>query len=651
MILTFDQIRFDPVWGESIFKGGVMDSPGSTWESRMPQDIPQLVGDAQADPASVVAGAVNPDKLYQFQEGILSVDDLLWDGLANTNAFDIVSSTRQLVGTLVQQTGMLARTFRTIRSIFSEPTERALKIINLVSGLVESSLFQRALDMIGLIPVVGWIIKIVVDVAKLLTRVVTRFFDENEKTARAMVANQLSIPLTGTEFSKEADQLAVRNVYNLIRTGQSQRLIQPAYEGEFAAGGVFDDGSTGRPTGSEENSARAVGWVVFPGEATGGYGFVPGTGNLSRSLFFGAGVTGSKGDNRGPNGNGPRDLGGLYPTAQGLLNSWWQIVLTEGPALFSVDPLVEVDAWENYIWNLLVFSQNQRQGWTEMPTGVKFTDKFWCVSDLFDLGNCDEPAAKGQKLTIPGEFGRDQHVVLMTYLYNVFFGLKKLSKWDAYFNPEKGTGLPLISDDPKTYPTHLGGRLPEPDQLDLSQSVPSVALENLFDRQVAALQSINCLYVDGEQENRDRFPAFNNKALRDRWYESVTALFQSQDWRRVVFADVPESRMKEQLRQLAKNNGIDPESLNPPCPPDAPMSDPRCTPSQFAPGPTILGDPTLPDPPEPNDSELPSDPGSPKRQALTPERAKLHKSKKKGGGGGIAIVAIALGAALFASRR
>ncbi len=610
----------------------------------MPNDLDRLANDIDVNPASVLMGLGGEDlgKVQRLAEkGQLrdlkkEVQRAFEQSIENTQLFDVITASRELVAVTARTAGMLSSSFGVVRNLFRQE----ISAIDRIAEFVQSKMFGQILDAIGLIPVVGWIIKVVAEVAKLVSKMVTMVLDEKLTSAVYNAAAQLSVPMSGTNFTAQGDQRFVRHIFERMHRSDQQEFISPAYIGgrkNFRALGVYNDASGGDWSGSR-NKEMGVGWVIHPGLASGSTGFVPGTGNLAQALFFPAGVRPAPpNSSQGLVGSGRsvRDLGSLYPTGSAVLNQWWSMVLKPSPSMFTVDAKEPIKSWENSIYDLLAFGPDLLKGWTKAPTGIPFTNKFYCTEGMMDpynkkkrgIGECRK-IKRGDTLTLPGNFGQAVHTSTMGYLYELYFGLKKVTDRDRGFNPDLGIGIPTAGKK-RYYQDSSGYKWLNPDSVDIGQSVPVRALENLYERQMATLKSINCMYVDGEKENRHKFRAFENRQLRNQWYESVTAIMSGNDWRQVVFADVPESRMKNELATVIKRSGIDPEKLN----------DPRYRTRQMhiRAAPTALGDPKLPAPPGSN------------RVLSTHailDKKKTGRRKKKGPSGTI-IAAAAAGAFLL----
>lgn len=672
MILTFDQMRHGSEWNQ-IFQNHVRERPGE-WESDFPNEILGENGYAAAvaaDPRIILIGA-SVDEIERFAEFGLNdaaMFNLFLSGMGRLGLMSFVTASRQLLGEMVQSIGILSNQFPMLAKVFKGPADKAFSITDIVGGFVNSELFAAALDVIGLIPVVGWIIKVVIEVVKLVANFVAMARNMGEKDARSIAAKELVLPISGTKFSTSGDQEMARNILRAFRHGEvsTQFLVQPPYVGKIQAQGVYDDGKPGM-----HDETMSLGWVIRPELGYGG-GYVPGTGNMTGSLFITAGVQKQRNsDRRIPGGGALRDTGSLYPTATGLLNNWWSMVLERGPMMFTVNPHPLMHTWAEYIRKMLILGPDVLQGWAQAPTGIPFTNKFWCLRgmgpaipnwegagkhdylspkrDKEGVGDCDY-RKRGKQLTLPSEWGIDAHLMTLAHIYKLFFGLQKLSDREGSYRCHERDGrlecygLPLEAN-PKFYETPHQGKWAEPDSVDVDQSVPVRALQNLHERQVNVLQSLDAFYVNGE--NPDQFAAFkDNQPLVNQWTESITAIVNSDDWRRISFANVPEGRAKEHLRRRVEQAGINPETLNPPCPPGAPPSHP-CRQMPLAVGPSVLGDPALPKPPPTNDAEM---------VEFVPiiEPVKVYpvkpKRRPKAAGGAGALIAVAAVAAFLAARK
>lgn len=567
MIIPWSKISdSNDQFGGKIFRGIVSDDARLNWESRIP-DIARLSESVAADPA---LAAQLGGRAAEFSEVTSkNTRGAIEQFIGELAMADWIDGQRQTIGEIAQVSGVLSSSLGSINTIFKSSRSDVLKGFDVAGMVLDSKAFDQAISAIGAIPIVGWIIKAVFEISKSIAGIVEASRDSNAAAARDMMARQLSIPIGSTQFNPDANDFTAKAFFGALSAGESQRIIRPAYRMDpgspnmgFQAEGVY----------SKEGDDMASGWVVL-GEATGNLGFVPGSSSMSRALFFPSGVKGAPNScGLGCAAGAVRDLGTLYPTAQNLCTSWWSQVNQPGPSMYTLRPLDAKSEWETYIEQMFALAQNVMKGWTCAPTGKVFTDKFKCYSPELTcgggtkksksgMGNCDH-GNRGKTLTIPDDFGRSSHIVLYGYLCRLFFGIE---------NPfEKSRGgldqLPRVGSG--SYKNDLGFDYYRADALDMSKSTPVSALETLYANQRAGLKSLQCMYVAGDSQNRDRYPAFEDSNLRNLWEQSVTDVFSSGAWKRVSFQDMPDGEAKTAFYNHAKSRGIaDVENLNRPCAP------------------------------------------------------------------------------------
>jgi hypothetical protein len=246
--------------------------------------------------------------------------------------------------------------------------------------------------------------------------------------------------------------------------------------------------------------------------------------------------------------------------------------------MYTVQPRKWKNEWSNYVEHMYALIETVLMGWTCAPTGKPFTDRFECRSPELTcgggrtktkkgMGDCNYANRNKTDLRIPSDFGRGAHTSAYGYLCQLFFGIQ-----DPFKQSKGGLDqLPRVGS--QSYSNDLGSKFYRADALNMDKSVPVSALEDLYNRQKASLKSLNCMYVAGDSQNRGRFPAFNDSTLRSLWEQSVTDVFSSGSWKRVIFQDMPDGEAKNAFYQYAKSKGIsDVENYNRPC---LPGEDPR----------------------------------------------------------------------------
>jgi len=550
----------------------VLENPDE-WKSNLP-DIQTLINHSLSDPA--LAGG----NFSTFKNEVLSAGstlDPLMQAVGRIAMGDFVKGMRVSLGNVAMSTGILMNDVMAVSSIMQSNQSDIMKGFNVVGAALDSPMFEMALDAIGAVPFVGWVIKTIYNISKTIAEVIEQSNDLSDQVAKRSVAERLTIPMRATGFSHEANEFLTRNFFKAL-SNDPQKLILPAYNPN-PQGGSCPQGYTDGPwrmfcaAGVRENDdwdAMAEGWVVAGADGDYGFGYVPGTSAVTRSLFFRSGVRSAPGSHRlGCEAYGVRDLGTLYPTPTNLCAALWSQVSKPSPAMFMFDPLAAKSPWETYMDHMFALSKNLLKGWSCAPTGYPFTDKFKCTSDLDGAGNpreegmggCRGGTGKkhnrwGDTLTIPSDFGYESNTVLYAYLAELYFGIREL------YSRDRGgiQRLPHLSgkaiDKPGSYyENHMGSKFFRPDAIDYSESTPVKALEALYNGQKATLDSRMCMYVNGEDPVR--FPAFRDSNLKSLWQQSVTTVLNSNDWRTINYKDIPDGPAKQAFYQRAKSAGID----------------------------------------------------------------------------------------------
>lgn len=566
-------------WGKNVFLGKFKESP-LDWRSAMP-DMSTFVAKVMADPANAMSALSGDDAKEMMANSIEAGLTAAWRFATERSVHNVVTGNRQLFAGIVQTTGILSRDFKNIKKVYATNVDSVYSVTSSVKVVWESELFQKGLDAIGMIPVVGWIIDIVLSATQSIAKMFESAYQEKSDYAMRQIAERLSIPLSATVFDSDTDQTSTQNLLRSVSfaPGHSsynpQAVIMPAYKPysgsavSWKATGVFDDGD---PDGG---SKGAMGWIVSGGAGvTGGFGLVPGTSNITRSIFLP-----SRMKSRAPAavGFGPRDMGSLYPSAAGLANSWWSMALRPGPTMFTIRTDEVRDAWDNYVYALLVLAKDTVKGWTAMPAANPQTDRFLCAEFVKGIGSCKRDRHFGDTFKIPSEWGRTAHTLLALYVYKLFFG-----KTEARKIPTRGALM---------YQNDLGWDYPDPHSVDMEESIPSRNLWVMRERQLAVLRSPDLFYVDGrDPETFHAFAGGNANPLKAEWEANAQALMEAGEWRRATFIDMPEGDLKAAVRQQALAHNMVPEKLGSPCPPgvSCPMT------FKLSAGPSVLGDPTPP---------------------------------------------------------
>ena len=526
MIFSLDQLR-DP---DSVFHGNAGDP--LEWTSRLP-DL--SVFGFGADPA-------------------LAAD--LWNGqqVAQLAMRNVASAIRLASGRVAITQGFSIRQLPALSGLFMDSLDTLYSGIDLASKLLGTEVFIEALDSLGWIPIVGWVLEIVVSVVELVIDLTQTIGDLREAKARDALARVATIPLA--QWSQGADEVLTRTMMMRLGEHDAQWIVSPRYPAT-AANDFRAKAEVVNP-----GDQRWAGWVVYTGggpgvlgEGSPGLGFVPGTRNLHGAMEM-----------RTRGARDMRDLGAFYPTARMAAVQWWEMIVAGGPAMFSIDASAARQAWADYLRSAVDFGHDVLSGWSTSitATGLDATTHT-CVPELYGIGEC----RKVRRNKLVPIVGTGHRSVYLDYLLTLF--------------------------EPRRHDPDRGW---DRDNIDWDDTVPGRALANLEQRQQAVLQSLACMNVDDSAvDGQPRFRAIgtatNKGPLWQRWYDSVVAVFQTGDWRRVRFEDVPEGALKQELRDRCLAEGIDCDQLG------------RQHETAFA-APSSLGDPVPPTPPNPIEVEIES---------------------------------------------
>lgn len=440
--------------------------------------------------------------------------------IGNLYLYNAVTAVRTAIGKMATVVGFLKSEFTDISNSFKEEADTIQFVFNTVNSVINSQFFQQGLDALGAIPIVGWIIKIVAKIAEAIYKLVNYIIKNKINDARKQLTGQPWIPLV--EFSKDADQEITKFCMNKIASGEMEYLFSPGHYYE-----KFEDFYVRREkrTGSDNAPLEKTDFFNITSlKAGGGLGFIPGGTAISGPIRFPTGACSEV-----------FNAGDLYPSAANLATSIYQIVQKEGPALYSVHADSVSSKWKNTISSLLDYAEKSiKLGWTCSVTGEFNSNTFTCNYDTVgayaNVEGCKRKAQIGKIVPLPSGF---------TGHYGAFRNL--ISK--LFFSGS------IQTFDPK-------------------QSTPVKALQVLKERQYAVIDSLKCIYVNDSiipNTNTPRFPAIkNDSVLRSKWLENVNAVLNSKDdWKKVVFYDVPEGEIKEKLREKAKKANLNPEKAGP----------------------------------------------------------------------------------------
>ncbi len=469
------------------------------------------------------------------------------DQVAQLAVRNVASALRLAAGRVAVTQGFSLAQIPLLADLFGDPLEVLSKGLNIAKEILGSKAFSQAIDQIGWIPIVGWIIEILASVVELVVRIVANVRDKREAEARKVLAQIGTLPIA--QWSQGADEVLARTMMMKLDEYDAQWIVSPRYPARSA--GDF------RAKAQKINPTDPVwaGWLVHTGslapggDGSAGLGFIPGSRNLHGAMEL-----------RTRGARDFRDLGAFYPTARLAAVQWWEMLVAGGPVMFSVDTDAAATAWADYLQSAVEFGDHVLSGWSASLTATELgATTHTCVYEMYGVGQCRK-AKKGKHVPIVGTGHRS---VYLDYLFSLF--------------------------DPRRHDPDRGW---DRDNIDWTDTIPGRALRNLEERQRAVLQSLACMTVDdSEVDGRPRYRAIgtatNKGPLWNRWYESVKAVFESGDWRRVRFDDVPEGALKTEFRQRCSVMGIDCTTLG------------KQHQTTLAAAPSSLGDPVPPTPPNP----------------------------------------------------
>ncbi|MCH9683896.1 MAG: hypothetical protein K0V04_20860 [Deltaproteobacteria bacterium] len=377
MIFSVEQLH-DP---DSVFHGFGGDP--LEWSSRLP-DL--SVFGFGADPA-------------------LSAD--LWNGqqVAQLAMRNVASALRMATGRVAITQGFTTIQIPALSGLFRDPLEALYGGLDLAADVLGTEAFSSALDQLGWIPIVGWVLELIGSVIELVTQLVTTVGDLREERAREALAKVATVPLA--QWNQGADEVLARAMASRLGQHDAQWIVSPRYPAMSAAD--FE----AKPEVINPGEQRWAGWVVYTGGDLGpgssgspGLGFVPGTRNLHGAMEL-----------RTRGARDLRDLGAFYPTAQMAAAQWWEMVVAGGPAMFSVDAERARGAWADYVRSAVGFCDERIGGWSTSPTATALgATQHACVPELYGVGECRK-SKRYKQVPIPGEGHRSAY---LDYLFAMF---------------------------------------------------------------------------------------------------------------------------------------------------------------------------------------------------------------------------------------
>lgn len=458
--------------------------------------------------------------------------------VADKYLYNVVTTARILVGNLAQTIGWLQTDFSNISKSFQQPAgDIVFQAFNTANAILNSDLFQRGMDALGAIPVVGWILKIIVKVAEMIYRLYDSIIKKKITQTEIELWNQPWIPVS--QFSKEADEEFTKYTLDKIKNYDINYCFSPRNYWEDIADFLVKREKKG------EKEKYTQFYNIGSLRNAEGTGFIPGTMVLSSHIRFPTkvgtynyGVT------------GVLDTGEFYPTVRSLCNQLYQIVQKLGPSLYTVDPDHLSNLWENNIASLFEYCEESiKLGWAYYPTScVKEMDDedcktekpyFICEEDMaknaydspFSIShpNCNKKSHIGNKIKIDDSGKNSQYVSFRKYLADTYF--------NGQFKDKNG----------KNIQTNIG----DISKIDPSQSIPSKALKVLKERQQAGLDSLYCAYIAPDE----RFPGIKGN-LKNKLTKNFNAILTSNEWKNLRWRDIVDQDLKAAVAEKAKKEKL-----------------------------------------------------------------------------------------------
>ncbi len=448
---------------------------------------------------------------------------------------NIASAAQIAIGQVSTNYGFLVGDFVNIANVFSSPSgDLGLDIVNGINVIVNSQLFKAGLDAIGAIPIVGWIIDAVVTIAQIVISIVRKIQAKKDKELQKEIISHNSVPIAN--FDPELDELLVRSLLTNIKSGDIEKIFSPRYIYANTKGNV--NLLKFKINDEKLNTNDFPLFYNISGTDNKSIGFVPGTTSMFGAMRFSirSGSVSNTGD--------------FFPTVNGTGLSIFEMLQKPGPLLFSINPDKVSDLWKTQIRQILEYADiSIRTGWTKYVTGwpnreeISEINKFSCIKYIENKGikgikdystfekifkdaskksngmfvECGKKSTKGDKLyTIP----TGHYAVFRQDMANRFFdGALKTTSTGKY----------------------------DTDYIDYEKSIPALALENTKNIQFAIINSLNCCYVNDDP----KFAAFSNKSLKNKWINNINAVLDSNEWKKLVFIDIPEGEFKNEVRAKA----------------------------------------------------------------------------------------------------
>ena len=491
----------------SVF-GAEFDVDAASFVSNLP-DLSFYNWVAQIDPA---LGKAFPENAFPTPIGNVDLGDLGYTAYAQFTS--TIRAVRLVLSQLATTVGFLKQSIRAIGEVFKGAVAAVGDALNVALEVLDNPGFNAAINSLCAIPIVGWIIKAVVAVAKLVLKIVETVRQGRAKRQEAWRQMRSLMPLA--QWDANIDAIQVRNVGLRLHVFDTAYVFMPRYLASSPSD-FYAEQASGDP-----DSKRVDAWRLLTRYPDGGLGFIPGTQNIHGAIEMPIGFCGSV-----------KDLGDFFPTAQQMAFQLWNTVLREdAPALFSVPARRCTRAWESYLMSALAYTVRELGGWScasdPQDGGSKVPRRDYLQgSGPYPTKQVD-PTDKKSPKTVEIQ-GTGHRTAMLGHLQALF-------DWTAGRDPR------IANTDPK---------FPEA-AVDFGKSAPGRALQNLEQRQRFVLDgqtSLMAAYVDdsrvrpgaGAIDKVPRWPAIADKSegLWDVWDRARRNLLASDRWKDIELEDVP----------------------------------------------------------------------------------------------------------------
>jgi len=515
--------------GGGIFNGWGTQSNPVDWRSELPSLSTMEFFDANLD-----SGIFETDISQQISRvpGGGAATQPVSTYLQMVGRSAVFSAVRNCVTNISIAWGYFQRSVNVLKKLFTGTIKIVSAVMDTLSTVMET--IEMAVNAIAWIPIVGWIIKIIYEVAKIITGIISAVKEKKAQRRQDeldRLARQYGLPMA--QWSPEADTVMCRFLQMKLMPGVFD--LEWAFSPRFPAKNASDFQATRQKYNPDDPCTGA--WLVHadvgddPLANPEGLGFVPGTMNIHGAVSLKVGAGGSV-----------KDYGDFFPITRTVSSQLWsQAVKGDSAMTFAIDTDKLIARWKEYAAAAYGFGVDGIKGWTmiggELTAGttVQFDEvngiRYYCSDCDTGNSNCDEKIAgrkkkSDRKRTPPGDGHRSR------YLQHLHLMLG----WKTFQH-----GQSVKQDDWWETMT------------------PVQALRNMRERQDAMIRSPKCMYLDDSTNSggtgQPRFRSIRKGSEQHKlWAKCVTAMFESGDWKRIDYRDViPGEEVDKAIRLVLSN--------------------------------------------------------------------------------------------------